>query len=70
MPIKVPFVSCSDFIKQIVDLTKEKTETKEQFTTEKTALLQRIEELERSATLDSTKEKTETKEQFTTELLF
>ena len=44
----------ADLTKQIVDLTKEKTETKEQFTTEKTALLQRIEELERSATLDST----------------
>ena len=44
----------ADLTKQIVDLTKKKTETKEQFTTEKTALLQRIEELERSATLDST----------------
>ena len=44
----------ADLTEQIVDLTKKKTETKEQFTTEKTALLQRIEELERSATLDST----------------
>ena len=44
----------ADLTKQIVDLTKKKTEIKEQFTTEKTALLQRIEELERSATLDST----------------
>ena len=47
--------------KQIVALTsentdhiKQKTEMREQFAKEKTALLQRIEELERSAALDST----------------
>ena len=40
--------------KQIVSLITQKTEMKKQFATEKTALLQRIEELERSAALDST----------------
>ena len=44
----------ADLTKQIVDLTKQKTEIEEQFTTEKTALLQCIEKLERSAALDST----------------
>ena len=39
---------------QNTDHIKQKTEMREQFTTEKTALLQRIEEIERSAALDST----------------
>ena len=42
-----------DLISQNADLTKQKTETEEQFSREKTALLQRIEKLERSAALNS-----------------
>ena len=42
-----------DLISQNADLTKQKTEAEEQFAREKTALLQRIEKLERSAALDS-----------------
>ena len=42
-----------DLISRNADLTKQKTETEEKVTREKTALLQRIEKLERSAALDS-----------------
>ena len=42
-----------DLISQNADLAKQKTETEEQFAREKTALLQHIEKLERSAALDS-----------------